>query len=61
MFSFVHRMQVLDDLGDTSSVEKREQYFQEIDEDGSGAIDFEEFMGVSTYFLRFIDIILDYS
>jgi len=40
-------MQVLDDLGDTSSPEKREQYFQQIDEDGSGAIDFEEFMGVS--------------
>ena len=30
-------MQVLDDLGDTSSVEKREQYFQEIDEDDSDA------------------------
>ena len=30
-------MQVLDDLGDTSSVEKCEQYFQEIDEDDSDA------------------------
>ena len=40
-------MRVLDDLGDTSSNEKRDQYFQDIDEDGSGAIDFEEFMGVS--------------
>ena len=40
-------MQVLDDLGDTSSQERREEYFQEIDEDGSGAIDFEEFMSVS--------------
>ena len=40
-------MQVLDDIGDTSDKEKREAYFKEIDEDGSGAIDFEEFMGVS--------------
>ena len=40
-------MQVLDDLGDTSSPERRQQYFQEIDEDDSGAIDFEEFLGVS--------------
>ncbi|XP_057295745.1 uncharacterized protein LOC130624193 [Hydractinia symbiolongicarpus] len=39
-------MQVLDDLGDKSSLEKRQEYFEEIDEDGSGAIDFEEFMGL---------------
>ncbi len=39
-------MHVLDDMGDTSGPEKREQCFQEVDEDGSGAIDFEEFLGV---------------
>lgn len=44
-------MQVLDDLGDKSSPEKRQEYFEEIDEDGSGAIDFEEFMGVSVFFV----------
>lgn len=43
--SFI-RMQVLDDLGDRSEPEIREQYFNEIDKDGSGAIDFEEFLGV---------------
>ena len=42
-------MRVLDDVGDTSSIETREQYFQEVDEDDSGAIDFEEFMGVSSF------------
>ena len=39
-------MQVLDDLGDKSEPEVREQYFNEIDKDGSGAIDFEEFLAV---------------
>lgn len=39
-------MQVLDDLGDRSAPEVRDEYFQEIDTDGSGAIDFEEFLGV---------------
>ena len=39
-------MQVLDDLGDRSELEVREQYFTEIDKDGSGAIDFEEFLAV---------------
>lgn len=39
-------MQVLDDMGDQSPSEKRREYFEEIDEDGSGAIDFEEYMGV---------------
>lgn len=43
--SFI-RMQVLDDLGDRSEPEIRERYFNEIDKDGSGAIDFEEFLGV---------------
>lgn len=40
------RMQVLDDLGDRSEPEVRQQYFNEIDKDGSGAIDFEEFLAV---------------
>ena len=39
-------MQVLDDLGDRSDHDVREQYFQQIDKDGSGAIDFEEFLAV---------------
>ena len=42
----VSRMQVLDDMGDQNPSEKRRKYFEEIDEDGSGAIDFEEYMGV---------------
>lgn len=41
-------MQVLDDLGDRSEPGTREQYFNEIDKDGSGAIDFEEFLAVRT-------------
>lgn len=41
-------MQVLDDLGDRSEPATREQYFNEIDKDGSGAIDFEEFLAVRT-------------
>ena len=40
-------MQVLDDLGDRSEPDVRKQYFSEIDKDGSGAIDFEEFLAVS--------------
>ena len=40
------RMQVLDDLGDRSEPAVRQQYFNEIDKDGSGAIDFEEFLAV---------------
>ena len=40
-------MQVLDDLGDRSEPEVRQEYFSQIDKDGSGAIDFEEFLGVS--------------
>ena len=49
-FTFHHilfRMQVLDDLGDRSDPEVRQDYFNEIDTDGSGAIDFEEFLAVS--------------
>lgn len=48
-------MQVLDDLGDRSEPAVREQYFNEIDKDGSGAIDFEEFLAVRPkYCLRII-------
>jgi len=43
--SFI-RMQVLDDLGDRSEPAVREKYFNDIDKDGSGAIDFEEFLAV---------------
>lgn len=39
--------QVLDDLGDRSVGARRQQYFDEMDVDGSGAIDFEEFLAVS--------------
>ncbi|XP_065051835.1 troponin C-like [Rhopilema esculentum] len=39
-------MHVLDDMGDKSDAETREQCFLDIDEDGSGAIDFEEFLGL---------------
>ena len=38
---------MLDDFGDTSSAERRRELFDEIDEDGSGAVDFEEFINVS--------------
>ena len=46
LLSLYFRMQVLDDLGDRSELEMWEQYFKEIDTDGSGAIDFEEFLAV---------------
>lgn len=54
-------MQVLDDMGDQSPSEKRRKYFEEIDEDGSGAIDFEEYMGVRDWkYYNFIIAILYY-
>ena len=39
-------MQVLDDLGDWSERTVREQYFNEIDKDGSDTIDSEESLAV---------------
>ena len=39
-------MHVLDDIGDDSDANIRKQHFQEADRDGSGTIDFEEFLGV---------------
>ncbi|XP_066921924.1 uncharacterized protein [Clytia hemisphaerica] len=46
LIDYHEMMQVLDDLGNSSSDATREEYFAEIDEDGSGAIDFEEFLGL---------------
>lgn len=37
---------VLDELGDRSPVRVRKKYFGEIDIDGSGAVDFEEFVSL---------------
>lgn len=53
-------MQVLDDLGDRSPPETREEYFREIDTDGSGAIDFEEFLGVRlNIFAKKVSLVCD--
>ncbi|KAL9980970.1 hypothetical protein ACROYT_G009619 [Oculina patagonica] len=46
IIDFKELMQVLDDLGDRSEPSVRQQYFNEIDKDGSGAIDFEEFLAL---------------
>lgn len=37
---------VLNELGDTSDEAARRRYFEELDEDGSGAIDFEEYLAL---------------
>ncbi|XP_035690973.1 calmodulin-related protein 97A-like isoform X2 [Branchiostoma floridae] len=36
--------QVLDEMGDESKEEVRQEYFKKVDVDGSGAVDFEEFL-----------------
>lgn len=46
LIDYEELMQVLDDLGETSDDEKRKEYFNMIDEDDSGSIDFEEFIGL---------------
>nr|XP_058955344.1 uncharacterized protein LOC131782607 [Pocillopora verrucosa] len=46
IIDFRELTQVLDDLGDKSEPAVREQYFSNIDKDGSGAIDFEEFLAL---------------
>ncbi|XP_066296556.1 uncharacterized protein [Branchiostoma lanceolatum] len=38
--------QVLDEMGDESKEEVRRDYFAKVDVDGSGAVDFEEFLGL---------------
>ena len=53
LIDYEELMQVLDDLGDTSDEEMRNNYFNEVDEDGSGAIDFEEFIWL-VYRLRYM-------
>ena len=37
---------MLNQLGDTSDEETRWQYFREMDNDGSGGVDFEEYLAV---------------
>jgi Ca2+-binding EF-hand superfamily protein len=37
---------VLDQLGDKTGVEEREDYFRRVDYDGSNGVDFEEFLAV---------------
>ena len=53
LIDYEELMQVLDDLGDTSDEEMRNNYFNEVDEDGSGAIDFEELIWL-VYRLRYM-------
>ena len=43
----VFRCIILDELGDTTDDEVRKQCFDELDEDDSNAIDFEEYLMVS--------------
>ena len=42
---------VLDELGDTSNEADRRKYFDQLDDDQSGAIDFEEYLEVRVRFL----------
>lgn len=43
-----YRCSVLDELGDKSGEDERKVYFRELDEDNSGAVDFEEYLTVNT-------------
>ena len=45
------RCMVLDELGDTSNEADRRKYFDQLDDDQSGAIDFEEYLEVRVRFL----------
>lgn len=47
-------MQVFDDLGDKFEFVVWEQYFSDIDKDGFGVIDFEEFLVVRNKWLSFV-------
>lgn len=38
------RCEVLNEIGDVSSIEERQELFGELDVDGSGALDFEEYL-----------------
>jgi len=49
-------MQVLDDLGDWSERTVREQYFNEIDKDGSDTIDSEESLVLICQLRRTTDV-----
>lgn len=40
------RCHALDEIGDISSLEERQQYFRNVDTDMSGGIDLEEFLEV---------------
>ena len=42
------RCYVLDEIGDTSSMEERRRYFHEVDVDQSDGVDFGEFLEVYT-------------
>jgi len=44
LIDFQELCAVLDELGDRSNSESRRQYFEELDEDGSGAVDFDEYL-----------------
>lgn len=44
MYFMKQRSQLLDNIGDSSSREKRQLLFQEIDVDNSGLLDFDEFL-----------------
>ena len=46
------RCHVLDELRDTSSDAVRKKQFEELDEDSSGAVDFEEYLSVSRDVLK---------
>lgn len=44
LIDFQELSNVLDELGDESDEETRRRYFRELDEDNSGAVDFEEYL-----------------
>ena len=45
----IYRCHVLDEIGDTSTIEERRRFFHEVDVDRSDGVDFEEFLEVFRY------------
>ena len=50
------RCKVLDEMGDTSDMDERRRYFNDVDADQSEGIDFEEFLEVSEFVLYYVAI-----
>lgn len=50
------RSVILTEFGDTSAVEQRKQFFDEVDTESSGAIDFMDFITVGTLVVKVVKV-----